>query len=587
MLHKNSSFKRLSTFPAIILAGLIFSFIILSFHLFTSDENKRFQAYTDTLFRQEVSGNAITLHYTLKDTSSYHIHNVPTTLGQISTDTDAIIAAAENAIAALHSYQPAKLNNENQLTYQLLENTFNLSKDIARYALYEEPLSPLTGTQAQLPVLLSEYQFYSQQDVNTYLRLLKNFPEYFQGIMEFETAKADLGLFMTERRADAVIEECQAFINMGTNNYLHHTFKKRLATLNLSAKDSQAYIEQNASIIKTHVYPAYELLKSHLISLKKRGVNENGLFYLPNGKNYYELLVKEVTGSERTILELQTLTLRQINEDLRSMENLLSTSNIKNTSTNVESSRQSDILSDSNPTSILAALKEKLAENFPTPPDVNVSVKYVDKSMENYLSPAFYLIPAIDNSDENTIYINPAHMNDDLTLFTTLAHEGYPGHLYQTTYFNSTAPAPLRHLLGCGGYTEGWATYCEMMSYYWTPINKEDASLLQKNASVMLGLYALADMGIHYEGWTLTDTIDFFSNYGINDTGAIQEIFHLILGDPANYLKYYIGYVEFLELKKDAINKWGDEFSQERFHKEILEAGPIPFSILRSQLKLG
>jgi len=199
MFRKNLSIKSLSIFPVTILIVLMLSFVTLFFHLFTPDENERFQAYTDTLFRQEVSSNAITLHYTLKDSSSYHIHNTPTTLGQISTDTDAIAAATENALAALHTYHPAKLNKENQLTYMLLENTFNLSKDIARYALYEEPLSPLTGTQAQLPVLMSEYQFYSQQDVNTYLRLLKNFPEYFQGIMEFETAKEDLGIFMKEQ----------------------------------------------------------------------------------------------------------------------------------------------------------------------------------------------------------------------------------------------------------------------------------------------------------------------------------------------------------------------------------------------------
>ena len=204
--------------------------------------------------------------------------------------------------------------------------------------------------------------------------------------------------------------------------------------------------------------------------------------------------------------------------------------------------------------------------------------------MEDYLSPAFYLIPAIDNSKENIIYINPQHMNDDLTLFTTLAHEGYPGHLYQTTYFNDQNPAPLRSLLGCGGYTEGWATYCEMMSYYFAPVSKDEATLLQKNASVMLGLYALADMGIHYEGWTLSDTIHFFSDYGIYDEKAIGEIYHLILGDPANYLKYYIGYLEFLELKKEALSSWGDAFSQKRFHQEILEIGPVPFRMLRERM---
>ena len=204
--------------------------------------------------------------------------------------------------------------------------------------------------------------------------------------------------------------------------------------------------------------------------------------------------------------------------------------------------------------------------------------------MEEYLSPAFYMIPAIDNAKENVIYLNPGHMPDDLSLFTTLAHEGYPGHLYQTVYFNAAQPDPIRSLLNFGGYTEGWATYSEMLSYYFAPIEKEQATLMQRNNSVLLGLYALADMGIHYDGWTLLDTVSFFRSYGITDTEAIEEIYDLILSDPANYLKYYIGYVEFLELKKEAIEKWGKDFSQERFHQAVLDVGPAPFELVREYI---
>lgn len=551
----------------------------------------RFTEYTTALFRQEVSSNAITLHYTLKDPSSYQISDTPVNLGRVSIDTAAMGAAAENELARLHTFEAFSLSSENRLIYDLLEDSFTSSAQMAPYALYEEPLSPLTGTQAQLPILLSEYQFYSQEDVETYLKLLKEMPEYFQAIIDFEQAKADAGLFMTSERADSVMDECDAFVNMGNQHYLHETFKTRISDLNLSHQDYDSYIEQNASAISQYVYPAYEALKTCLYELKDTGQNENGLCYLPEGKEYYQLLVKEVTGSDRTLMELQTLTLSQIKSDLAAMEKAMGTleSSAQSDATDVGSEGSAgvdaaDVFEDSNPTSLLTTLKEKIAGNFPAPADVNFSIKYVEESMEDYLSPAFYLIPAIDNSDENVIYINPLHMTDDLTLFTTLAHEGYPGHMYQTTYFANTNPAPIRQILGCGGYTEGWATYCEMMSYYFAPIPKAEATVMQKNSSIMLGLYALADMGIHYEGWTLTDTIRFFSDYGISDTDAIGEIYQLILGDPANYLKYYIGYVEFLELKKDAMAKWGDDFSQERFHREVLEIGPAPFAVLRDRM---
>ena len=88
---------------------------------------------------------------------------------------------------------------------------------------------------------------------------------------------------------------------------------------------------------------------------------------------------------------------------------------------------------------------------------------------------------------------------------------------------------------------EGWATYAEMGSYYLMGLSKEQATLLQKNASIILALYALADIGIHYDGWSVEDTEAFFKNYGITDKDAVGEIYKLILGSPANYLNTISG----------------------------------------------
>ena len=232
---------------------------------------------------------------------------------------------------------------------------------------------------------------------------------------------------------------------------------------------------------------------------------------------------------------------------------------------------------------ILGKLEEGIRNAFPESPETELKIKYVPSEMEEHLSPAFYMIPAIDNTGENVIYLNQSKMGDDLTLFATLAHEGYPGHLYQTVYYEGTDPDPVRSLFSFGGYVEGWATYAEMCSYYLTPLSKEQAVLLQKNSSIILALYALADMGIHYEGWSRLDTVAFFSSYGITDAETVEQIYELIIGSPANYLKYYIGYVEFLELKKEWFRKQ-EKPSQKEFHDAVLTTGPAPFEIVEEYM---
>ena len=590
-MQKNNNLKaELSKKRTLVILLSLFILVLLGTFFYrqkisAQTEDQRFQTYTNELFRQELSGNTLSLHYTLKNPDTYHIMDTPVSLGSYQTDASYVCASLENSLSLLHSYDKSKLSGNHQITYEILEAHLTSSLRESQYLLYEEPLAPLTGTQAQLPVLLSEYQFYKKQDIDTYLALLGEIPEYFASILTFEEEKAKQGLFMSLSQADAIIEECETFINLQENNYLYSSFSERIQSLDLSPKITDAYIEKNSDCIKQYVIPAYEQLKQGITSLRETGTNSGGLCHLPKGIPYYELLVATETGSSRSIPELQQLTKKQIKEDLFSIQKTLSDISDDHPSPSSDLFKsQGAVLEDSNPASILSSLKTKLSGHFPAPPNVNVQIKYVSKEMENYLSPAFYLIPAIDNTEENIIYINNGHMSDDISLYTTLAHEGYPGHLYQTTYFAGQNPDPIRNLLDFGGYTEGWATYSEMLSYYFAPIEKPQATLMQKNTSILLGLYALADMGIHYDGWSLFDTIAFFRGYGITDTDAIEEIYDLILSDPANYLKYYIGYIEFLELKKEAITLWGEDFSQERFHKAVLDIGPAPFDLIRKHI---
>ena len=574
--------KRSAIIVSLFLAAIFLSVGV--FRHFHQDEDQRFENYTRSLFCQEVSASTITLHYTLKDPSAYGIKDTPVTYGACSTDTSAICASVENALALLQSYDRKELSSKNKLTYDVLEDYLSSSVKEAKFSLYDEPLAPLTGTQSQLPVLLSEYQFYDVSDVDTYLKLLSKTPEYFQSIIEFEKAKSEAGLFMASYSADDIMKECQAFIDMGDENYLYSSFEERLKSLKLTAEEQASYIEKNASAIKESIFPSYSLLKNGLAALRTSGKNNNGLCYLPKGREYYENVVASETGSSRTIPQLQQLTQAQMLDDLKAMQTVLAASTQGSSISSDVFKPQGTILEDSNPASILADLEGRLKDSFPAPPEVSTQIKYVQKSMEEYLSPAFYMVPAIDSTKNNVIYINQGHMPDDISLFTTLAHEGYPGHLYQTVYYASRKPDPIRNLLNYGGYTEGWATYSEMMSYYYTPLTKEQATLMQKNTSVILGLYALADMGIHYDGWTLLDTVSFFRGYGITDTNTIEDIYDLIIADPANYLKYYIGYVEFLELKKDAMDRWGDGFTQKRFHKAVLDVGPASFDVIRKHI---
>ena len=547
-----------------------------SLHAESSD--RQFRTFTRSLFQTEVSANTISLHYTLRSPSDYGIADIPATYGSLSSDPVAAKASVRNVLSSLQEFDPDTLSSENALTFKILDTYLKNAFTGTDYLLYQEPLGPVSGIHTQLPVLLSEYSFYDTQDVETYLALLKETPSYFDSVIRFEQKKAASGLFMPDYQADSVLDTCQSFIDMGKENYLVSTFNERIASLDLLPENKKdSFRKENMKLVTEEIYPAYQNLITAIKSLKGKGMNEQGLSHFPYGKKYYEYLVRQTTGCNESISRLRLMTRAQILEDLSAMQKVLFPADAALT--------QASVLEQTPPDSMLDDLRSKITDTFPEIPDVDFQVKYVPESMQDYLSPAFYMIPAIDNLTENVIYINNGQTASGLNLYTTLAHEGYPGHLYQTVYFSASEPDPIRSILDFGGYVEGWATYAEMMSYYLAPLSKTEASLLQKNSSVILGLYALADMGIHYDGWSVTDTVRFFSDYGINDANAVQSVYELIIGSPANYLKYYIGYLKFYELKKEMADTLGNQFSQKEFHRAVLDVGPAPFEIVYDEVE--
>lgn len=542
-----------------------------------TEGQQEFAEYLDQLFREEITGNTINLHYTLKNPEQYGIREYPVTLGHISQEGSiAAVAMLENMQAALAEFDPGQMDREYAMIHDMLKDEIQTELRAAELYLYQEPLRPSTGVAGELPVLLAEYTFYRERDIQDYLALLGQLPEYFAQVLELEQEKAEAGLFMPEYAAQEIIDQCENFVQDKENNYLLDTFADKVQSLEV---DQEAYIQQNERVVADAVIPAYELLISGmeeiLEGLEGQEWNQQGLYYLPQGREYYEYLVRSYTGSSMTVEEMQQAAKARRAYDMSEAAKLIR----EDPKLLTVSTSYSFALQD--PVAILEQLQEKMSADFPAPPNTSYSVKYVHPSLEAHLAPAFYLAVPIDDISQNAIYINGSSNYQKMKLYTTLAHEGFPGHLYQNIMERSQGFPPIRSLLGSSGYSEGWATYVEMISYSYAELQPGLGELLMHDQSALLSLYATADLGIHGEGWSLEEMTAFFGEYQITDQQVLCDIYQLIVEEPAHYLKYYIGYLEFLDLKEEAQKKWGEGYSDYRFHQALMELGPAQFEILR------
>lgn len=567
---------------------LLLTLIVFLFALTGCDKGKsaaqtqeEFDALSNEVFLDNVQSDSITLNYTLANPEKYGITNYKPTLGDFTLEAmKESLAKSENYAARLKAIDYKKLTDDQKLTYDVMKDYYKVDDNAEDLLLYYEVLSPTVGLQAQLPILYAEYSFYDKDDIDAYLELLPCTYDYFNQIIEFEKLKSDAGLFMSDRSADDIIKQCEALIADKENNFLITVFNDKVKQYDGLTKDEiKTYQEKNKDAVINYVIPAYQLIIDGLKSLKGTGTNEGGLCNLDKGKEYYKSLVRTETGSNRSVEELIKLLDKYMDKNIASMQTLLA----KDASLLDQASNPSYPRTD--PEEILTYLQDAIKDRFPDMDKVNYTIKYVHKSLEDFISPAFYLTPAIDNYEDNSIYINGSDKFDLSQIFTTLAHEGYPGHLFQNVYYAQQNPAPIRSTMNFGGYSEGWATYVEMISYHMAGIDDNLASLLEENNAVILMMYARADIGINYEGWSRKESDEYLKGMlGITDEETLDQFYISMVEEPANYLQYTIGYIELMELRNKAEKALGDKFSEKDFHEFILKTGPSQFFVIDKYL---
>lgn len=568
--------------------------------------------FSDQLFRYEITQDSITTAYHLRQPERYRIPSLPATLSSFDAKEYEQAAASkgnnsiQNLLKQLQQLPHDSLSDSESLCYDLMEQYLSLSGSLQQYPYYESLLGASTGVQVNLPVTLCEYPLNNASSVDTYLQILQQIPDYFNNIIRYETKRTSLGYPVPSFLSLATKQQLQTFLTglKETDNCFTETFSTRIQDMeSLSASQKKKYILQNQDIIRTSILPAYETLYAYCdrqtasIDFKQTDTDtpatpdslidpdtDYGLCSLPSGKDYYSYLVRQATGSSRSITDLITMTDHALQNTLGNVLNIALTDQ---TAYLYYCEHPLETYYNS-PEAILEALSLMIRKDYPvlkTQP--HYVIKQVPKSLAASLSPAFYMIPAMDDYSNNTIYINSLYTNDENgNLFTTLAHEGFPGHLYQTVYFNSTRPSPIRQILDYPGYVEGWASYVEMNIFPYLDYPLEGNSLCklyQSDTIINLALCSRIDLGVNYEGWTLNDTRHFFEENGFRDYYA-ENVYSYVVESPSNYLSYFIGYLEIEDLKSAYRNLKMENYSDQDFHKHFLDIGPADFDTIRKSL---
>ena len=556
----------------------------------TSLKQKKFDRFLNSCFREYAAENTVTLHFKLSNPSAYGIKTpVSPTYGDLSSDAlKKNCSRSKELLQKLYTFPTSSLTKKQKLTWQIFQDYLNESIMNEKYILYSSPLGT-NGLQSEIPVTLSEYRLDNEKDIKDYLSLVNQVPELFTQILDFEQERRNAGIISPSFVISDTIDQIDQFLNASEeNNPLIQSFEERLAEVEPLSKDQKAsYIANNRLLVTDKVLPAYKSLKTSLQAYTNDSKNTSSkerLCEYKNGQDYYKFLLMSNVGTDFSPEDCITILESQLKNTVKDISSLTT----KNKNLYTEYLSATPALSA--PKEIMNTLKNDSLIDFPEIKNISCQLKNVPDALSGTSACAFYLVPPIDSTKDNIIYINKSRV-DSNELFSTLAHEGYPGHLYQTNYFLTTNPSPLRTFLHCAGYDEGWGTYAQLYSYNFIEFKNVDEQttkqlrqLYRDNDLLSLSLSSLCDLYVNYKNYDENALVNYLQTYGIDKDGA-QNLYRYVIENPTTYLSYSIGYYELDQLKQTMSDSLGKAFKISDFHEAVLNVGSCNFSILRQEIE--
>lgn len=556
----------------------------------TSLKQKKFDRFLNSCFKEYAAENTVTLHFKLSNPSAYGIKTpVSPTYGDLSSDAlKKNCSRSKELLQKLYTFPSSSLTKKQKLTWQIFQDYLNESIMNEKYILYSSPLGT-NGLQSEIPVTLSEYRLDNEKDIKDYLSLVNQVPELFTQILDFEQERRNAGLISPSFVISDTIDQIDQFLNASEeNNPLIQSFEDRLTEVESLSKDQKAsYIANNRLLVTDKVLPAYKSLKTSLQTYTNDSKNTSSkerLCEYKNGQDYYKFLLMSNVGTDFSPEDCITILESQLKNTVKDISSLTT----KNKDLYTEYLSATPALSA--PKEIMNTLKNDSLIDFPEIKNISCQLKNVPDALSGTSACAFYLVPPIDSTKDNIIYINKSRV-DSNELFSTLAHEGYPGHLYQTNYFLTTNPSPLRTFLHCAGYDEGWGTYAQLYSYNFIEFKNVDEQttkqlrqLYRDNDLLSLSLSSLCDLYVNYKNYDENALANYLQTYGI-DKDSAQNLYRYVIENPTTYLSYSIGCYELDQLKQTMSDSLGKAFKISDFHESVLNVGSCNFSILRQEIE--
>ncbi len=554
--------------------GILGSFLMISSILTPIHAEESFSDFEDELFQEMMSEDYTTLHFSLRDYQKYGIEKPDVNIGDASWDDyEDSVEDCDEYLKKLQSFDYDSLSETEQKDYRTISFYLERNKELNSYPYFDWAFNSAEGVIDNLLTTFTEFVFYEKEDIDDYLATLSSVPAYLDQCLENTKKQAAKGYFLTDAMLKATEDAIEKFVDKKDDNELIKIFDENIDAFDgLSAEEKEAYKKKNQEIVLNAYIPSYEKVAEELQKLKGSRKADYNVSSLDGGSEYYAALARYKTSIDADVETILDICTQYIEKSVDELYDIM-----QNHSEVTEETLDFDNAED-----VLSYLEGHL-DAFPVLDKVYYNVQYLDPSVANDSIVAYYLSPPVDDMRDNVIKINGDNVSDVLDLYTTLAHEGFPGHLYQTNYYIQQQPSLFRTQLTMMGYQEGWGMFAEGQALHVSGLSEYASEYQKINIELNYVLSAAVDLGVNGLGWSTKDVSKYLDRLDLNSSIA-KDLYDFATLQPGTILPYGVGVAMFELLEKKAKNALGNDFDQKAFNEVLLNDGNRPFEVVEDDV---
>lgn len=533
----------------------------------TLDDNKDFDLFLDTIFDELVSDNYLYMHFNVADYKAMGIEKPEVGFGHIVYGVDEEeFNKTEKQLEELLAFDYDKLSLRQQYDYDLLHYSLLETLCGLEYSKYNLIFSSSSQFCDGIVTNLMEFAIYDEESEEDFLVVLKDVPNYINEAIEYSKQQSNDGLYHSDDMLDEEISYIDNLISSnGRSIYEHY-------------KEYDIYPEVK-ELVENEVIPAFVTLKEYLNTLYGKTKSDKlALTKINNGYAEYTYITNTSNNGDMYAIYTQLIEVYSdwVNNFINAYQNN------EHILEDYEDFLNDDKAINLSAEDMLEYLRNNSSKRYEYLEDANYVVSALDTLGDSTLG--YYVSPPIDNLNQNVIRVNAKINNEDydqMSVFEVMAHEGFPGHLYQNIYFQQKNPHKFRATQSFIGYTEGYADLAAMDAIDMLNVDDGYKAVAKLNSITFNShlLLSIVDLGVNYFGWDV-NTIGNKLEKLFLDKAIAQPLYDMVVAMPGTFVRYGVGYVSHLNLRKKAMDELGDKFDFVAYDRAIIENGPLPFAIL-------